>query len=460
LALFGKKSKPLGPGVIHTEDEIWGYLDEIFRLRNTLTLRTKNKQWQCNIYFVDMTKKILRIEDSAGLSEFRDKAIQCGFSMDSTWFVFQSKLIYSGGKPHVILPAAIKHHERRKNPRVNISHRENVRVSVLQSLGAGIGITGKAVNVSIDGICIKIERAINLQNEQNVSIRPDLLPKGTELMIVKVNRIPGVPSFEAPAVVQWISPYGGGKLAVRFPKIPGAFKTAIDNFVKSRFLPYRPTRRSYKRRQDMEKEREIDKQKKEEEQQQNLQEAEEQKKPVKNGPVTFVSDAVPEAETPAESPEPGTKMEEVPGEVQVIVPPELEETPPPEPEVEEPKTPILLSLGQELKDSLSFLENVDGYEWIHAESPMRIIKFVRERKRGFLFLPPEYKRQSMLEYLEKMSSMGILSNIIIIIISGEPIPPKDLIKCRMLGIEHTFQLPLESSHQVLNVISAADSLIR
>jgi hypothetical protein len=432
LTLFAKKQKDKSstPGVIYEEDEILGYIDEVFRQRQSLSIRTKSNQWDCNLYFIDVNKKILRIEDSLGLADNENKPVQCGFSLDRAWFLFQSKIIYSEGKPHLLLPSAIKHHERRKHPRVTISPRENVRVSVLQSLGAGIGITGLCSDVSLGGICVTIERAIKMENEQKVSLHRDLLPKGTELMIVKVKSIPGVPPFDAPGIVNRLFRYKDWKLAVEFPKLPGPIKKAIDQFIQSRYFPYKPTKRSYQRRQEIEREREKEKQEKEA--QQDLQESEttlEKKQEL----LKFVSEVALEIEPPLE-------IEEIPS-----------------PGVEEPKLPVLLSIGDELKEVLAFLENVEGYDWVPVETPLRLIKYLRERKTGFLLLPLEYKRQSMLEYLEKMSGMGILDNIEIIILAKEQISPKDLIKCRMLGVKHTLPLPPESPDQVLKIITPGDS---
>jgi hypothetical protein len=58
----------------------------------------------------------------------------------------------------------------------------------------------------------------------------------------------------------------------------------------------------------------------------------------------------------------------------------------------------------------------------------------------------------MLDYLEKISNMGVLNGVDIILFSEEKIPPKDLIKCRMLGIQHTIQLPLSTKDQLLGII--------
>jgi hypothetical protein len=445
LALFGKKQKDFSgvPGVIFEEDEILGYFDELFRQRLPVTIRTKESQWECNLYFIDVKNKLLRVEDSLGLKENQNKPVQCGFSLDRSWFLFQSKLIFFDDKPHLIMPAAIKHHDRRKSPRGSISPRENVRVSVLQSLGAGVGISGLASDASVGGISLVIERAIKMENEQKLTVHRDLLPKGTELMIVKVNRIPGVPPFEVPGILNRFFRQKEWKMAIEFPKIPGPIKAAIEKFVESRYIPFRPVKRSYQRRQEMERERERENAAPQEKQSQeifqdaqlnpeNFQDAELNPEKLQARASVLNIPDVPETSIsiPDFNEEPG---EEFPAE---------EETFPSE--IEQPRQPMVLSIGEELKEALAFLENT-----------MRILKFLRERKSGFLLLPPEYKEQSMLEYLEKISSMGVLTDVVIIVLSKEQISPKDMIKCRMLGIQHI--LPLQSSDQVLGIISAADS---
>ena len=90
------------PGIIYEEDEILWYIDEIFRQRHSITIYTKQNQGNCNLYFIDTKKRILRIEDNMGMADYASKPVQCGFSLDRAWFLFQSKLIYVEGKPVVV----------------------------------------------------------------------------------------------------------------------------------------------------------------------------------------------------------------------------------------------------------------------------------------------------------------------------------------------------------------------
>ncbi|MGE5343684.1 MAG: hypothetical protein ACM3SY_19620 [Candidatus Omnitrophota bacterium] len=479
MGIFTKKTKDTieGPDIIGTEDEILGTLDEVFKQRIALTVRTKEKRWICNIYSLDIAKRVMRIEESHGITDCNNEPVQCGFALDRAWFVFQSKIVLSSdNKPHLLIPRAIKQMERRKNNRGTFSLREKVSVSILESLGRGVGLTGTAVDISTDGLCLVIDRAIRMENEQKLGIHSGLLDRGTSLAIIKVKGIPGVPSFEAEGIVNRISGPGSWKLAVQFTKLPGSIRSAIEKFVSSRFIAPTLMRRSYQRKMEMQKKRE----------EQRDPEPEKPKKdlpPAQQGgarsSIKFVDENVslseltpspkakpqpapappapplkpwktPDFKAPAESPEsiasdPTEKTEKTEAADQP--------QPPAPPAKDESLKPVLLSLGDALKDALTFLSDVSEYDWIHIDSPMRIIKCLNERKTGYLMLPVSYKNQSMVEYLEKITHMGVLKEVNVLLFLSEPISPRDMVKCRILGIQHFIILPLEGSDQILDIIS-------
>lgn len=459
MALFGKKQKNLAgmPGVIHGEDEVLGYLDEVIRQRTPLSIDTKGKHWECSLYSFDIKKKEMRIEDVIGLSEYEKKPVLCGFTLDSTWFVFTSNVKMGKGKPYLTLPVAIQHKERRKKPRISLSTRENVKVTALEGLGAGLGITGMAVEVSEDTITTTIERCLMLENEKKVNPRTDLLKQGTKLMVLKVTGMPGVPTFQIEGAVIRITQRGGWRLVVKMQKLPKKFQEAIGKTVKSRSMPYKPTKRSYQRRLDFEKERQQDEESQDSNSNANGNDFNMAAR--KEGKITFTK----EVENPVEKLAPG-----VPSSTGMAPPPP---PPPPAPEPSPPgpqataptappkpppkpvsKDPVLLSIGESLKEKLAFLNNVDGYKWVHVDSPLKIIKTLNDSKTTAILTTLNFRKQSMLDYIEKISGMGVLEGVQVILISEERIAPKDLIRCRMLGIQHTFSLPIESPDELMDVI--------
>jgi hypothetical protein len=445
VALFSKKPKVAGgPGVIHIEDEIFGYLDEVARQHGILNIISKKKKWECRLYSLDVNKKQLRIEDAIGLSEMDKMPVRVGFPLDGTYFMFTSKIIISGGKPFLSIPAAIQRKERRKKPRTSLSTREGAKAAVLQSLGAGVGVTGPIVELSEDAFHMGIERSIMLENERNLSPGPELLKEGTKMMVVKLSGINGVPTFTAEGTVLRMIRKGSWQIAIRMDKVPSKLKMAIGRSVTSRFMPYKPTRRSYQRRMEFEKERqqEIQSQEKSEPEKEEVIDTSD----VKSGPITFATE-VKKSPLVGLEPLPDSATEE-PKEKVVPKPP-----PPPPP----PKDPVILSIGETLKEQFSFLAEKEDYRWIHVDSPLRIIKTFNDNKTLFFLFTLTFKNQPMLEYVEKLSNMGVLTDVTMVAFSEENIPPKDVIKCRMAGIEHTLRLPLESPDQLLEIIAAKDS---
>jgi len=448
VALFGKKEKSLAdlPGMIHEEDEVLGYLDEVVRQRIPLTIRTKEKRWECSPYSWEIKQRVIRIEDAPGLLEFQDKPVQCGFSLDNSWYIFASKLIVSGGKPYILFPAGIQHKERRKKPRISLSTREGVKVTMLQGFGAGVGITGTGVEISEDAICVAIERALMLENERKLPLNRELLAAGTAMAIVKVSGLPGVPTFQVEGEVLRIIQQGGCKIAILLKKLPGKFQQAISNMVADRYMPHRPVRRSFKRRQEIE----LERQKEKESPGQTPDKTLEKEKPGNSAPITLP----PRGEKVTFAKE----VEAHP--MDSLAPTPRTTAPAPQPQQQpQPKThgQILLSIGDELKQALAFLANLPKYRWVHVDNPLKIIKTLNEAKPTFLLSPHMLKRQSMLDYLEKIASMGVLGNVQIVLFAQEKLPPKEIIRCRMLGIQNILILPLESQLQLQNIIENNNS---
>lgn len=445
MALFGKKEKSLAdlPGMIHDEDEVLGYLDEVVRQRIPLTLRTKEDDWECRPYSLEIKQRLLRIEDAPGLQNYEGKPMQCGFSLDNTWFVFATKLVVMGDKPYVLFPAGIQHRERRKKNRIPLSTREGVKVTALQGFGMGVGITGSGVEISEDAIAASIERALMLENERKLPVNRDLLAPGTPMGVIKVSGLPGVPTFQIEGEVLRIVQQGGWRIVFALKKLPGKYQSAIRNLVAERYLPFKLVRRSYKRRQEIELERQKEKEAANAPVTTKEKENQEQQTPVtlppRKGNVTFTR----EVEN-----QPLDNLSPTPNQATIT-----EETPP------QPgfQGQILLSIGDELKQDLAFLGNLPHFRWIHVDNPLKIIKTLNEAKPTFLFSPHTLKRQSMLDYLEKIASMGVLGNVQIVLFTMEKLPPRDIIRCRMLGIQNILTLPLENTQQLQDIIEQNSS---
>lgn len=457
MALFAKKPKKSIPGrEINTDDEILGYLDEVIKNRTPLTIRTKKDRFKLALYNIEERARLLKIQGDSGLDIYVDKPIQCGFPLDGTWFMFVSKLVLHDNRQYLEFPDQILRQERRKSPRARLSLREKVKVAALQGLGAGVGLTGFAVDVSTGGICVNIERAMILQQEREVPPSPQLLNRGAQLLIVKVNHVPGVPPFETQGVVNRIFMEGGWKIAIQLPNIPPKIKELIKRFVQERAPMFSPVLRSRKRRVEMETARQKDDDEKA---------AEADLQPVEKAPS---ADETVKTASSADSIDDTAETEDADEfDSPQLVPPPIDEPAPqddilggeelfptevPAPAEEPVIGKSLISLGELLDSHLDFLETESDYVWVHVDNPMKIVKNLNERHPRYLLLPVMFNEKSMLDYLQRIEKMGVLKDVEIILFSDGDIPGRELVKSRMQGIKHILKLPLESHAQLLDIL--------
>ncbi|MCP4147962.1 MAG: hypothetical protein GY757_09440 [bacterium] len=429
MALFARKKKKSGNGIC-TDDEILGFLDEVIRYRTALTIISKNDQIQSYLYEIDEKNKVLKVQDDPTLDDLMGKSVRAGFAMDSTFYMFSSKIVEHNGRPYLTMPDEILRKERRTSPRTNFSPRERIKVGCLQGLGTGVGVTGFATDVSTNGICLAIERAIILKNEREVQPSHQLLPKGMEMVIIKVNKLPGIPVFDTSGKVNRVFMKGGWKLAIEFPKLQGKIESQIKRLLEERAPKFKPVRRSRKKRQEMDAARK--------------KEAEERN----NEAAAGAADA--DAPAPVEQVERKPKVSFSPMEP-VASKTESAQAAAPSAAPADHKDSLII-LGNVLDKELAFLNDNIDLQTVHVDNPMRIVKSLNEKHPRFLLLPLLFNEQSMMDYLQKINSMGVLSGVEIILFYEGEMPMRELVKSKMLGIKNTLKLPLENQESLLSIL--------
>lgn len=460
MALFTRNKKKTGaPNEIYVDDEIVGTLDELVAQRIPLTITVKKFEKDVSVYFVDDKKELIRIQNDPFFDEFAGKTVNCGFLLDKYWHSFESKILIDKADLHLTLPEVIVMTQRRKNPRASLTAREKVKVTALEGLGSGIGVTGYCVDISVGGACMAIERAMILQQEREVQPHPDLLAKDTKLMIVKVNKIPGVPPFDAQGKVNRIFRDGmTWKMGIEFTRLAPNIESLVSRFVDERAPRIRPMRRSRKRRLEME-----DARKKElSERNEAATESRNDNRPDLNfteKKVSFFKETE-SASTEKNLPPQANQSAEL---KTCVFNEEYDFLNEPEPAVAEPAAPSmaaktpepqawnrLLSMGDELKENLDFLNNISHLEWNHVDNPLKVVKTLNERKPGFLLLPWSFKNQNMLEYVQRINTA--VAGVEIIIFYRHDIAPREIIIGRMAGVRNFIKLPLESTAPFLKII--------
>lgn len=254
MPLFSRKKKKNDSGaLVLTElDEILGYLEEVYRRRVPITYVINRKTYQTDILFLEAKTKSMRIQ-SGGTTRIPNGAeATAGFCLDKTWWSFKTKFGLINDKPHLMIPKQINHNERRIAPRTVFSPREQVKITILEGLGSGNGVFGLGKDISTDGMCMFIEKAMHLGTEKEITPSPTLFKPGTNLAMVKINRIPGCPMLEVSGVAKRVYRDGKWCFAFQFSKLNKAQEQMIARFIEPRVLEFKPVRRSLKKRQEME----------------------------------------------------------------------------------------------------------------------------------------------------------------------------------------------------------------
>ena len=406
MAFFSRKSKQKATDglSITQEDEILGYLDELFRKRIQLSFRLKNKTVSTDILFIEKKTKTLRIQMDTFGSMPHGTDLSAGFALDRTWWTFKTKLVIIQDKPHLLIPKQIEHSERRKQPRTAFTPREQVKVTIMEGIGSGSGAFGMATDIGLGGMCLTIEKAMILSNEKEIYPSPTLFKKDAKLAFIKINRLPGSQILELQGVANRVYKDGKWRLAVSFGKLNKTAQQSINRFVVPRILEFKYVKRSQKKREEMEQMRSS------------------YPAPAKGGGAES-KPAV--ADTPAAS----STTSSASGE----------------------KTRILF-LGTELRDQLGFLNSDNGFHVFVGTTPISVIKMLSENEPKALLVGEEFKGRNSLEVLEKIMNMGVLNEKRVIFV-GSDITAKDRIKLKMLNINEVVNLPINDQQEFMQTLA-------
>lgn len=421
MALFSKKKTfPVLKGEITTEDEILGYLDELQRQRTPIEISIKGKVWRSEIHFIDDKARTIGIQNQKGMSEYQEKNVIVGFAMDNSWFVFASVLELKKGKLVLGIPLAIKHQERRKSPRTRFTHREEVSVTVLQDFGVGIGVFGKAVDISVGGLCVRATRALRLEDESEIRPNEHMYKKGQTLAIVKVSGIKGIPEFEVSGVVNRITGGPGNCMVViEFHKLKSELKIAIEHFIKPRSMPFSLKRRSRKKRLEFEarrkKEMEAEKEAEEARKKEVQQETQEKK----------VEDAA-------------TLKDQLFKSLQ---------------QKKSANQKKILSFGDEFLPLLKDIEKNSGLNWTHLDDPKTIPGHLKLNPIQHFLISSAFNEKTMLVFLKKIYQLGLLKNTKVSLVLKEDLPVRERMAFNNLGIKIILLDPEETPDQVIKKIT-------
>lgn len=233
MAMFGtKKSKPS-----EGSELVLAYLEEAQRVRTALLLRdSKGREVAGNLVAVGEdrialnTQGSLLVEKGAGVSLL--------FVLDSLRFEVAAKVSeIKPGSLAVELPAAITLAERRKRPRARMNAREGAAITALTGLFDGVGLVGSIENISETGLCMRVDRAMEVKTQRKMHLGPNILAVGQEFMILKLSKLPKCPPIELEGKVAYLDASQGLLVGITFARGKEALLTPVKLLVNGRATP-------------------------------------------------------------------------------------------------------------------------------------------------------------------------------------------------------------------------------
>ncbi|PIE03744.1 MAG: hypothetical protein CSA81_00775 [Acidobacteria bacterium] len=437
MALFFFKSKSKSAdGVINHPDEVLAYLDEVIKKKLGLMISTTIRNVDGQIFFLEEKQGLMRVQGEGIGSLKKGTSVTCGFPLDRSWFSFTSKVQIKDNKTFLFIPEEIKHDERRRHARTAFSAREQVKITVLEGLGKGNGVFGHAIDLSCEGLCLSIDKAMRLEHEKEIPASPSLFKRGTELMLVKVNRIPGCAPFECQGKVVRLCKDGKWKLVIQLKKVPSVVQAQIENFVNSRTIPFKLVQRSRKKCSDENKlNRGF---------------------PVSNKTADSNGAAVPVVEAKGDSVvhHEMAAANELPEQSNIQ---ETQDQQPVEMKQERAltcasanKKPTVITLGKELIPFLLFLKKRTN--WYPEDRFEGLVKKLNEVKPEALIFSTSVAGAETFTLMSKIRETGLLENVTVILAHSEPLSSKLQIKLRMMGIDRTLKIPVEDKCKLLEIL--------
>lgn len=222
LRRFGiKKDEPIDREPVQTDmQQIMAYLEELTRLRSLVHLQLHSEPPVClgarvelvndqdHTFSLSFPHQVPRMKQGEG--------IELHFPLAG--MRFRADVIYLDRGRYMEsvfrLPSRVHFADRRGNRRTRIGSRENASAAIFESFYEGVACSGKLLNISMEGLCMRMERAIQVQGGKRLAPHQDLFRVGQELQIVRILNLPHLPTIECSGQIRSCSASKDGPIRI------------------------------------------------------------------------------------------------------------------------------------------------------------------------------------------------------------------------------------------------------
>jgi CheY-like chemotaxis protein len=242
--ILGTREAPDKEPALVDRQMILAYMEELNRLRTPCQLLFRKDD------FAPAAVKVESVSEEAenfvvSLSRALPSDIEQHPSLELTFPLergrFRCSVHYQGRtgylKAVLGLPLRIKLAERRVAPRARFGPRERASVTLIESLGSGLGATGKLWNLSMGGLAMRVERMISIADDRRLNPSATLFTVGKDFLLLRISDLSRSPMVECGARLSYATATPAGILLGLEFKGLGALETRILEQVIHRRLP-------------------------------------------------------------------------------------------------------------------------------------------------------------------------------------------------------------------------------
>lgn len=199
----GGKDLPFDREPVLTDlQQILAYLEEVQRLRSLTHLQLRSEPPVClgaRIELVNDQDLTLALSFPHQIPRLKaGEVVEFHFPMAGMRFEADIAYVDRGNYMQSVfrVPRSVRFADRRGSRRTRIGSRENASVAVFEGLSEGLAASGRLLNLSMEGLCMRMERALQVQGGKRIAPCPELLPIGTRLELVRIMNLPHLPTIE------------------------------------------------------------------------------------------------------------------------------------------------------------------------------------------------------------------------------------------------------------------------
>jgi len=192
-----------GEPVLKDQSTILAYIEDLIRIRSFVQFWLKGDDMLPIAGRIDLLSELsghmtITLQRALPGDIQANTAMEMMFTLEGMRFDAPVKFLRRDGylRAQFSIPEKVRHAERRTKMRARFGPREKATCTLLEDLFEGHGAAGRLVNLSMEGLCMRIDRAISIRENRQLGISNNLFDLGKSLAVVRIQNLPHTPLIE------------------------------------------------------------------------------------------------------------------------------------------------------------------------------------------------------------------------------------------------------------------------